>query len=149
MGANRGVVQPVSIEDPIDASGNVLTSVENTVDVNVLSGGQPSPVDETTNVTSTTITASGTTIIANVGAAEKCIVYQVYIASNDSFTPCVFDLRFTAGGTARYKTQLVSKGSRIPNVVTTPIKGGTGEDLYINLDVASSNLEVTVVWGTE
>lgn len=148
--AGRGPLQKVTICYIDPATGEMVPAkvVDGELYVNVQSGGQPEAVDETGKVTSTNATASGNTLVLNVGGTERGIVYQVYVATGDAFAPVTFYLRFGAAGTARYTTHLVSIGSRIPNVTTTPIKGGTGEDLYINLS-GVSDLEVTVVWGVE
>ena len=179
--ANRGVVQPVDIVDPVDATGNVKVTVVGGVSSTEYDDGDArgtatgglilgddgtnvqsiavdtagilktllTAVDETSRVASTTIVNSGTTILVNVAAGEQATIDQVYIASNNGFTPCIFDVRFTVGGTAHYTTQLVSKGSRIPNLLVRPIQGGVGEDFYINLNTATSNLEVTVQYRVD
>lgn len=106
----------------------------------------PPGIPEPSQVLHYTITASGTTSLVNISGGQQVVVRQVYVATNEDFTPCTFDLRFNSGGTAKYKTRLVSVGSRIPNVTIVPITGGDGEDFFINLDVADANLEVTVVF---
>lgn len=140
----------------VDSDGNLHVEVQNTdpIPVDIISGAAvisttPEPLDEPTQVVSTTIVASGTTRIVNIGGTDDLVVHQIYVGTNASFTPCTFDIRFLAGGTPHYKTRLVSEGSRIQNLLGRPLRGATGEDLYINLDVADANIEITVQYAVE
>jgi hypothetical protein len=145
--ANRSKIQPVTIvgdsgnEAAVDSMGDLQVDVNNVVDVNIISGGGVSTIDDD-DVHVATITGTGDTTLVNAGASETIRIHLIEITNND--IPCLVEFRF-GSGTYKHQTRLGSKGITIPLYFSPALEAtAANTDFFGRSDTASVDVDVTV-----